>query len=132
MSIAGCAPASKMFGMDRYWDIPCPKNRMRRIPAIFGSAIFLVIAPGIVAGYIPWMFSRWHFSPPLLGMYWLRIVGAILILAGIPVLLDSFARFALQGIGTPSPAFPTRHLVVTGWFRYVRNPMYVAVMSIIL
>ena len=56
----------------------------------------------------------------------------MLILAGLPVLLDSFARFALQGLGTPAPVFPTRHLVVTGWYRYVRNPMYVAVVSIIV
>lgn len=52
--------------------------------------------------------------------------------AGLPVLLDSFARFALQGLGTPAPVFPTRHLVVSGLFRYVRNPMYVAVASLIL
>ncbi|MBZ5624476.1 MAG: isoprenylcysteine carboxylmethyltransferase family protein, partial [Acidobacteriia bacterium] len=34
--------------------------------------------------------------------------------------------------GTPAPVFPTRHLVVTGLYRYVRNPMYVAVVSAIL
>jgi protein-S-isoprenylcysteine O-methyltransferase Ste14 len=56
----------------------------------------------------------------------------LLIAAGLPVLLDSFARFALQGLGTPAPIFPTRHLVVSGLFRYVRNPMYVAVVSLIL
>ncbi len=48
------------------------------------------------------------------------------------MLLDSFARFAIEGLGTPAPVFPTRHLVVTGWYRYVRNPMYVAVVSIIV
>jgi protein-S-isoprenylcysteine O-methyltransferase Ste14 len=55
-----------------------------------------------------------------------------LVVAGLPVLLDSFARFALQGLGTPAPIFPTRHLVVSGMFQYVRNPMYVAVLSLIL
>jgi len=55
-----------------------------------------------------------------------------LILAGLPVLLDSFARFALQGLGTPAPIFPTRHLVVSSLYRYVRNPMYVAVVALIL
>jgi protein-S-isoprenylcysteine O-methyltransferase Ste14 len=51
---------------------------------------------------------------------------------GVIGLLDSFARFALQGIGTPAPVFPTRHLVATGLYRYVRNPMYVAVVITIL
>ena len=105
---------------------------MRRFPAILGSAIFLVVAPGIVAGYVPWLLSRWHFHPARAGLLWLRIMGALLIIGGLPILLDSFARFALQGLGTPAPVFPTRHFVVTGWFRYVRNPMYVAVVSIIV
>lgn len=105
---------------------------MRRISAILGSAIFLVLAPGIVAGYIPWRISGWDIGPPLLGMPWLRVIGVLSIAAGLPVLLDSFARFALLGLGTPAPVFPTSHLVVTGWFRYVRNPMYLSVLSIIL
>jgi protein-S-isoprenylcysteine O-methyltransferase Ste14 len=55
-----------------------------------------------------------------------------LVVAGLAALLDSFARFALQGLGTPAPIFPTRHLVVSGLLRYVRNPMYVPVLSLIL
>jgi protein-S-isoprenylcysteine O-methyltransferase Ste14 len=105
---------------------------MKRILAILGSAIFLVIAPGIVAGYVPWLICRWHVEPPLTGIYVLRLIGLFLIAAGLPILLDSFARFALHGLGTPAPILPTRHLVVNGLFRYVRNPMYVAVLSLIL
>lgn len=56
----------------------------------------------------------------------------MLIAAGIPVLVESFGRFALQGLGTPAPVFPTERLVVKGFYRYVRNPMYVAVLSVIL
>jgi len=52
--------------------------------------------------------------------------------AGMLILIDSFARFAIQGLGTPAPVFPTRHLVITGLYRYVRNPMYVAVASLIV
>jgi protein-S-isoprenylcysteine O-methyltransferase Ste14 len=59
-------------------------------------------------------------------------LGNAYIAAGLSVLLDSFARFALQGLGTPAPIFPTQHLVVSGLFRYVRNPMYVAVLLLIL
>src|SRR5215472_3244806 len=105
---------------------------MRRVFAILGSALFLVVAPGIVAGYLPWRITGWHVGVPLLRTSSFRLVGVLLIAAGLPVLLDSFIRFALQGLGTPAPIFPTRHLVVSGLFRYVRNPMYVAVMSLIL
>jgi len=105
---------------------------MRRLLAILGSAIFLVVAPGIVAGYVPWRICRWHVGAPLLGTSSLQLVGVLLIGAGLPVLLDSFARFALQGLGTPAPIAPTRHLVVSGLYQYVRNPMYVAVVTLIL
>jgi protein-S-isoprenylcysteine O-methyltransferase Ste14 len=105
---------------------------MRRTFAILGSAVFLVLAPGIVAGYVPWWICRWRFH---FVAGWLRlplqVAGGMLIAMGGFILLDSFARFALKGLGTPAPIFPTKHLVVTGWYRYVRNPMYVAVVSII-
>lgn len=106
---------------------------MRRTSSILGSLVFLVLAPGTVAGYVPWLISRWRFAPiegPL--RVAALILGALLIAAGLPVLLDSFARFALQGLGTPAPVAPTQNLVVTGLYRRVRNPMYVAVTSLIL
>jgi protein-S-isoprenylcysteine O-methyltransferase Ste14 len=108
------------------------KDIVRKLLAIFGSAVFLVIAPGFVAGLTPWWISRWRVEHPFLGMPLFRIVGGALLTLGIVGLLDSFVRFALQGVGTPAPIFPTRHLVVTGLYRYVRNPMYVAVASTIL
>ena len=52
--------------------------------------------------------------------------------AGVMIVLDSFVRFATQGLGTPAPVLPARHLVVTGLYRYVRNPMYVGVVSTII
>ena len=105
---------------------------MNRLRAVLGSALFLVLAPGTVALYVPWLMGRWHVAPALLGFTPFRIVGVALIVAGLPLLLDSFARFALQGLGTPAPIAPPRHLVVTGWYRYVRNPMYVGVLSLII
>jgi protein-S-isoprenylcysteine O-methyltransferase Ste14 len=105
---------------------------LRRASAVVGSAIFLVIAPGFVAGLVPWWLSHWQLNPPFFGMWLLRVVGGILIAVGAIGLLDSFTRFAVQGLGTPAPIFPTRHLVVTGLYRYVRNPMYVAVVSTVL
>ncbi len=98
---------------------------MRRISAILGSGVFLVIAPGTLAVYVPWTLSGWHMAPPLLGLFPFRVIGGLLIALGLPVLLDSFARFAIQGLGTPAPIAPPQNLVVTGLYRYVRNPMYV-------
>jgi protein-S-isoprenylcysteine O-methyltransferase Ste14 len=105
---------------------------MKRASAILGSAIFLVVAPGTIAAYAPWAICRWRISPPLLGFFPLRILGVLIIAAGLPVLLDSFVRFAIQGLGTPAPVAPPQRLVVTGLYRYVRNPMYVAVLLLIL
>ena len=107
-------------------------SRARRVSAILGSALFLIVAAGTGAGLVPWWISRWKVHPPLFGFPPIRAFGALLMVLGIPVVLDSFARFALQGLGTPAPVFPTRHLVVTGFYRYVRNPIYLAVVSIVI
>jgi protein-S-isoprenylcysteine O-methyltransferase Ste14 len=104
----------------------------RKLLAMAGSAVFLVIAPGFVAGFAPWWISGWRMEPPFFGIPLFRLAGGILIALGLIGLLDSFVRFAMQGLGTPAPVFPTRYLVVTGLYRYVRNPMYVAVVSAIL
>jgi hypothetical protein len=40
----------------------------------------------------------------------------MLVAAGTLILLDSFTRFAIKGLGTPAPVFPTRYLVITGAF----------------
>jgi protein-S-isoprenylcysteine O-methyltransferase Ste14 len=103
----------------------------RKMLAVLGSALFLIIAPGIVAGFMPWWISKWNVQAPFLGFAPLRALGALLLVVSVLVLLESFARFALQGVGTPAPVFPTRYLVVKGLYRYVRNPMYLAVVSII-
>jgi protein-S-isoprenylcysteine O-methyltransferase Ste14 len=105
---------------------------MRRLGAIAGSLLFLLIAPGTVAVLVPWRISHWHMQDPLPHVSALRVIGILLIAGGVPLLLDSFTRFALQGLGTPAPVFPTKHLVVTGFYRYVRNPMYVGVLWVIL
>lgn len=109
-----------------------PDGRVRRVFAILGTAVFLLLAPGIVAGLVPWWISGWRIHPAFLGFIPFRVIGTLLIAFGITILLESFGRFAFQGIGTPAPVFPTRHLVVKGFYRYVRNPMYLAVVSLIL
>jgi protein-S-isoprenylcysteine O-methyltransferase Ste14 len=105
---------------------------MRRAGSVTGSLLFLLLAPGTVAGLVPWWISGWHLGPPLLASGWTRWLGVALMAAGAPALFDSFARFALQGRGTPAPILPTEHLVVTGLYRHVRNPMYLGVVTVVL
>ena len=86
-------------------------DRVRREFAVLGTALFLLLAPGILAGLVPWWLSRWCVKAPFLGFITIRAVGFLLIGAGIPVLLESFGRFALQGVGTPAPVFPTQQIL---------------------
>lgn len=97
--------------------------------AAAGSAGFFVLAPGIVAGLIPWLLTRWQSEP-----FWLplRVVGWIVLIAAVAVLVSAFARFVAEGFGTPAPVAPPEKLVVGGFYRYVRNPMYLAVLSAII
>ncbi|HUJ02053.1 MAG TPA: isoprenylcysteine carboxylmethyltransferase family protein [Rhizomicrobium sp.] len=104
---------------------------MKRRTAILGSALFFVAAPGTFAGLLPWLRTHWHMQPPFFGFAGLRIAGGLLIGAGLYFLLDSFARFALKGLGTPAPIAPPEKLVVSGYYRHTRNPMYVAVLALI-
>ena len=101
-----------------------------KLRAAVGSLAFLVVAPGVVAGVIPWWLTGWDVEEPLWAP--LRAVGAVLIAAGVVALLHSFARFVVEGLGTPAPVAPTEELVVGGLYRYVRNPMYLAVAATIL
>ena len=107
---------------------------MQRLPlararAAGGSILFLVVAPGVVAGLIPWLLTGWRpASPPA----WLQGLGWILVAVGAAILLEAFGRFVVEGVGTPAPVAPTERLVVGGLYRYVRNPMYLAVAAVIL
>jgi protein-S-isoprenylcysteine O-methyltransferase Ste14 len=98
--------------------------------AWIGTIVFLFLAPGIVAGFIPWLVSGWR-PHDWEGTAWVVPVAWIAIALGVAFLLHAFALFALHR-GTPAPVAPTETLVVTGVYRFVRNPMYLAVLTIIL
>lgn len=100
-----------------------------RTAAALGSSLFFALAPGVVAGVIPWLITGWTGAPAWLG--W-RVLGAVVTACGAAVLVHAFARFVREGIGTPAPVAPTQALVVGGLYRWVRNPMYIAVVSCVL
>src|SRR5260370_13835694 len=105
---------------------------MTRGLAVLGSAVFFLIAPTTVAGVVPWWISRWRLQAPFFDLQLIRWFGVVLILLGIPVLVETFTRFALQGGGTPAPVVPTQHLGITGPNPYVRHPIYLALVAIVL
>jgi protein-S-isoprenylcysteine O-methyltransferase Ste14 len=102
---------------------------MRVLWALLKTAVFTVIVPGTVGGYVPYLMTRDHpwDWPPVLVWY-----AAMPLLAfGLALYLSCAWRFAVDGLGTPSPVDPPRELVVRGPYRFTRNPMYVAVVSVI-
>ena len=99
--------------------------------ALFGSLLFFWIAPVAVAGWGPYLVSGWQMHPPFLGVQAGRFLGGCLVVAGLLGLLECFGRFALKGRGTPAPIAPPEHLVASGLYRHVRNPMYVALVTIL-
>jgi protein-S-isoprenylcysteine O-methyltransferase Ste14 len=106
---------------------------MKRSMAAVGSGIFFLLAPGVVGGVVPWWITRWEMREPAVG-WWMpvSVVGVVMLLVSVPVLVQAFWRFAFEGLGTPAPVAPTQKLVVGGLYRYVRNPMYLAVLGAIV
>jgi protein-S-isoprenylcysteine O-methyltransferase Ste14 len=91
------------------------------------SLLFLIVAPGMVAGYIPLALLRWGSKIETGGFAYLAFP---LWLIGGSILLWSFWNFLHEGHGTPAPIDPPKELVAVGFYRYVRNPMYVGVLAI--
>jgi protein-S-isoprenylcysteine O-methyltransferase Ste14 len=103
---------------------------MTRRGAAVGTFVFTVGMPGVVAGLIPYLITGgWEGSGATL---FLQIAGVALLAVGIGALVHTVIRYVVEGLGTPFPGAPTKNLVVGGLYRYVRNPMYLAVIAIIL
>jgi protein-S-isoprenylcysteine O-methyltransferase Ste14 len=103
---------------------------LSRLRAVLGSAAFVLVGgPTIVAGLVPWLLTRWDSEDPSIA---LRITGAVLIATGAALVLETTARFALEGRGTPAPFAAPERFVARGSYRIVRNPMYVGVLALIV
>ena len=99
--------------------------RDKRLAKI-GTTVFAA-APATAAGLLPWVVTRWKVQQPVPGGLAAQCAGVLLIGAGAAVITNSFARFALEGLGTPAPFAPPKNLVVSGFYRFVRNPIYVGI-----
>jgi protein-S-isoprenylcysteine O-methyltransferase Ste14 len=99
-------------------------------PAL-GTVIFGLVVVGPIVALVPWIVTGWVIQEPLFDGETSRWIGAVLFLIGLPIWGSAALRFVRQGRGTPAPVAPPEHLVVTGLYRYVRNPMYVGVLAMI-
>ena len=110
-----------------------PAGRRSTARAAVGTAAFVVFGgPALAAGLGPWLITRWHVRDPFLGWVLFRWVGVVFLAVGIAVAGSAWVRFVVQGRGTPSPTAPPVELVVTGLFRFVRNPMYLGILALVI
>jgi protein-S-isoprenylcysteine O-methyltransferase Ste14 len=112
---------------------------IKQLPArhrlgVTASAADLVLQLGVVTGLVPWWLTGWRVRHPAPPRAWapLRVAGAALLATGAVVPVHAFLRFVVEGVGSPAPIAPTQQPVVGGPYRYVRNPMYLAVVAVII
>ena len=104
--------------------------RRYRARSIAGGAGFIVVGgPTIVAGLVPWLLTRWDTDEQPAAP---RVLGVVLLIAGGTLVLETTARFALHGRGTPAPWAPPERFVERGSYRFVRSPMYIGVLLLIV
>lgn len=96
------------------------------------NLIFIVLQPGIVAGYIPYLIVRDEWSVRFLRWEFLHYLGIIVFMIGLIIMLHCVYQFAVEGRGTLSPVDPTQHLVINGLYRFTRNPMYLGVITMLI
>jgi protein-S-isoprenylcysteine O-methyltransferase Ste14 len=104
---------------------------MRKPATAATSLTWFVLMGGAFGCLVPYLSGDWRFHRPL--PYWdvARTVGVLLICAGLVPVVQSFVDFFKAG-GTPVPVASPPSLVVTGFYRYVRNPIYVGFLVILI
>lgn len=94
--------------------------------AAAGSALFVLVGPGVELVLAPWVLTGFATSDDLPGAWPLRALGGLLLAVALLALADAFVRFVREGQGTPSPLAPPVHPVRGGVYRWLRHPMYSA------
>ena len=99
--------------------------------AIVRTALFAIIFIGTVLVYVPYILAsglgaaHWTLGP------W-RYLGLLPLVAGIAGVGRCLWDFAFVGRGTPAPFDPPQELVAAGLYRWVRNPMYISALLLLL
>lgn len=108
------------------------KLRLMRIFLALRAILFVVLLPGTVAGYIPFGILRSVKQLRMPDINPSSIASGLLILTGMALLLRCVWDFFSRGKGTLAPIDPPKHLVVSGLYRFTRNPMYNGVLAVIV
>ncbi len=113
-----------------------PGGRAFAVSLLFlKDLLFLIFVPGMMVAGFPYLVLLTRGAPPelpaLAGLGW-RSAGLGLVVAGVAGFLICVVDFARSGRGTPFPLDPPKELVVSGLYRHVRNPMYIAVQIVVL
>ena len=102
----------------------------RLVVLFLKNLLFTVLVPGLVAGYVPWRLASPGLAEGARLSQWLIAAPAFIL--GSSIYFWCLWDFATAGRGTPTPVDPPKTLVVRGLYRYVRNPMYVGVLLVIV
>jgi protein-S-isoprenylcysteine O-methyltransferase Ste14 len=95
------------------------------------NLLFTVCVPGVVVGWVPYIYLLRRAAPPPLWS-WPHLFALPPLLTGLLVYFACLWQFAKTGRGTPAPIDPPKKLVQRGLYRWVRNPMYLGVLLIVL
>ncbi|MEX0290039.1 MAG: isoprenylcysteine carboxylmethyltransferase family protein [Flavobacteriaceae bacterium] len=97
------------------------------------NLVFTILQPGLVAGLIPFWILGNRFEVALKQPFQSNhYLGAMIFLLGLIIMLWCITSFAVKGKGTLSPVDPTKKLVISGLYKFSRNPMYVGVVLILI
>ncbi|NNC71005.1 MAG: isoprenylcysteine carboxylmethyltransferase family protein [Flavobacteriaceae bacterium] len=97
------------------------------------NLIFTVLQPGLVAGLIPLWISGYQLNTLFEDVWQVQqYIGASIFVIGFVIMIWCIINFAVKGRGTLSPIDPTKKLVLSGLYKFSRNPMYVGVMLLLI
>jgi len=99
---------------------------------VLRTLIFVVVLPAAVLVYIPNRILAASSGLPSFDLGWFKLAGWVPIAVGAAVLVWCWVGFVAEGRGTPAPYDPPRQLVTGQLYRWVRNPMYVALVIVLL
>jgi protein-S-isoprenylcysteine O-methyltransferase Ste14 len=100
--------------------------------ATIGSVLWFALAAGVGVVWVPWLITAWRVAySSSSGWRAAQALGVVLIVAGLAPIVWTFVSFVRAG-GTPIPGVYTQELVVRGFNQYVRNPIYLGVVVIVV